>query len=684
MTEETAGTEEALAPRVGPLRPGLVVLVAFFVIGFMLYGISLNAPPQFDDIHVLNELEAGIFWQINRPPRRALSAASLILSHKMHGTEVFGYHLVNVLLHVLAATGIYALGMQLFRGDRARAGAIAAGVVFLVHPLATQAVTYMCQRYTCMTAMFVIWSLVAYARARKAACLSAQTGGSFPVGWLALSLTFTVAAMFCKEFAVAIPFIVVAMEILFFRDGTPWKRRLACLAPVLATVVIVPVVYMGFTTDVGVHSDPKGFLPLPDWGGGRIPRLVYLLTQWKVILGVYFRLMAVPWGQSIDHGFVPVHELSVGVVAAGLVLTAIFVGGLCLWRRAPVVTLGILIIFLGLGPTSTFVPNTEFVAEHRAYLSIGGFALVMGWLIASLPGRSWIVVLALYGSTLSVLTINRNRLWNDDLLLWQDAVEKAPAIPRPAYAVGNIFLRLGDPAKAEAYYRKALAIRPTYVPALNNLGVSLEGQGRYRDALLAYRDVVLHEPGNLDTIYNMGRLFLQLGEVSKARVATEQLLSRAPGHVGGRLTMAQIHERQGQALDAKDCYSRVLQSKASAEQKLVAGVRLGRILEREKSDAAALSAYDQVKSFAPHDAGLKLARGRVLRRLGRWQEAIVELTEGMALASPEKSRAYLLELIRVDVGRGKTEAARKRYHDALTDGLPPDPELTELLGKPSP
>jgi hypothetical protein len=302
----------------------------------------------------------------NRLPARPLPYLSFAIDHALWGTRPFGYHITNLVVHVIAALALFDLvRLTLLSprlrgrwGDRAVPLAMVIAMIWAVHPLQTQAVTYVYQRIESMTGMFCLVSLTAFARA-------ASSG--WPRRLLVGSITAAAAAMASKENAVVLPLLILAYDWFFVTDGpgpdTPsawsrclWSRRGYYLL-LVATWGILGLVLL---------SQQRRYQEFQELQHSPVS---YLLTQSEVILH-YLRLVVLPIGQRFDYGSWPVAGSlrdvwpSFSAVAALVVATVV---GTAL--RRPWAWLGVM-FFLVLAPTSSIMPVEAVANEHRMYLAL--------------------------------------------------------------------------------------------------------------------------------------------------------------------------------------------------------------------------------------------------------------------------------------------------------------------------
>jgi hypothetical protein len=294
-----------------------VVLLSVFVA--VLYVNTLDVPFQFDDGLNITEnpyikdlgyftgessLESfsreGAFW------RRHLGYLSFALNYSVHGLDVRGYHVVNTAIHIVCTLLVYMLVLFVFRhggmagrgleDDRASLAAFFAALIFAVHPVQTQSVTYIVQRLASMAAMFSLASLNLYAWGRTA------KNGAGRWAMLVAAALMAACAMKTKENAFVVPLLAVALETVFFSGPVtvffsgPVRKRAAYLLPVLLTLAIVPAM---FVMSVGVSVDG---LEEATRVRAETGRTVYLMTQARVLV-TYLRLFMFPVNQNLDYDY---------------------------------------------------------------------------------------------------------------------------------------------------------------------------------------------------------------------------------------------------------------------------------------------------------------------------------------------------------------------------------------------
>jgi tetratricopeptide (TPR) repeat protein len=456
-------SKSAHQSRVNPALGFAAVLVG---LGFLIYSNTFHSSFHFDDQFAvvdnaaIRDLNLKTIWGTFNT--RFLAGVSLAANYAWGRLEVFGYHLFNVAVHVLASFLVYLLAGFIFGTPglkdkpiffHRRTAAFFAAAVFLTHPLQTEAVAYIWQRCTSMVAVFYLLSLVCYVRARLRAS---------PL-FYCFSLAAALAAMFCKENAFTLPLAVGLYEGCFFGKSRESKREaLIRILPFVLIAGLVPLTLLREHEITGILMRPKHFGDITSAVSGEvIARADFILTEFKVAC-VYIRLFFFPAGQNLDHDISIAHSFTEPAVAVSfLLMTLLLAAGVCLWRRHRVISFCIFWFFLTLS-LEWVVPQEDVLFEHRLYLPMAGFALFLSYWIYSwiAPQRSrWAMGLAcLVIAVYSFLTYHRNFVWKDDLSLWGDAVRKSPYKARPYWNRGVAYKQRAELGHALADFDKALEI----------------------------------------------------------------------------------------------------------------------------------------------------------------------------------------------------------------------------------
>jgi hypothetical protein len=524
-------------------------LVVILLLGGVVYSNALTGAFQFDDKITIVENATIKSLSALWPPvdNRWLGLLTFALNYQIGGLDTFGYHLVNVLIHLLAALAVYTLvtltqRTPYFTGIENKSPIsawlpFACALLFVSHPLQTQAVTYIVQRFASLAALFFLLSLICY--------VSARLKGGWQFCWYGGAGILAIAALATKENTVVLPLVALLYD-LFFICGFSgaaayWRQRRRWLAG--GAVLLLSITAM-------LHA--KHDL-LRVWDKLRatndISRHDYLMTQFRVIV-TYLRLLFVPTGQTLDH-FIPVYStLSAPTVAASLALIVLLVALAC-WltvltsRQTSLLRLvpfGIFWFFVTLSIESGVIPIIDVMFEHRLYLPGLGIMLAVaasvlyGWDRCGYGKRfrstPLVILLVAIVTLFSYATWQRNKVWQNEITLWSDVIAKKPDNPRGYNMVGSYYLTRVRPFEALPYFRKALAVDPAYAEARSNLGSALIQSGQLdeglNELLITARTNRFDEVDMGILYYLIGKAFYAKGMFDKAVQSLDQSLYYAP------------------------------------------------------------------------------------------------------------------------------------------------------------
>ncbi len=362
--------------------------------------------------------------------------------HRFFGANPQGYHAVSLLLHSLVVVALFLCLLQWFSDEFL---AFSTALIFSLHPLQTQAVNYIWAGSVLLMAGFGLTSLLVVRRYPRLA-------------WILLQLSIwsrTEGVLF------ALPLILLR------RDRWKWPAFLAGLN----TALFVRSVYIYHPRDVA-WTHPEA--------------LRYWLDQLVAFWG-YVRFMVWPVGLSIDHDFG-----SPGIVlilASALGLLGLLAFGLWIRGRRPILALGLFGGALFFLPTS-LIPNSDVFNETRAYLPLAGAALLFGWFLSRQRRVVRVSVLLLAVGAMLPVTLYRNQVWKDDVLLWMDAVAKSPEKGRAHYNLGVAIVKRGDLERAKAEFETAARLNPLDDLSYAALGYCAELQGELPEAKALYGKAV--------------------------------------------------------------------------------------------------------------------------------------------------------------------------------------------------
>lgn len=617
----------------------LIHAIFVIAVGTAVYANTFAVPFFFDDFPYLksNPLirdfgffldpekiqKLGIYFDVrNNFLLRPVAYFTFALNYAFHGLDTWGYHLFNLLVHLGNGLLVYLLSLLTLRtpaveGEKAdsdkrmahthRYLPLFGALLFIGHPLQTQAVTYIIQRFTSLCAFLVLGSLTLYVIARLSPRKSVQLTGYL------LSLAACVLAMLSKESAFVVPVIIAMYEFIFFTGKT--GTRVVRLIPFLLTMTIIPLNLMNLPSienldqaeAIGDAINLVNFRGRSSWD--------YLMTQFGVITR-YLKLLLLPTNQNFDYDYpLQTDFLKPAVLLPLTLLGALIVGGIWLLvlarrRNRPesglhaMAAFGIFWFFVTQAVESSVVPIDDLIFEHRAYLPSVGFFLAALAGAASLYGsrrngasmfssRTAVVVLTLAVLAYAVAGYFRNSLWTDKITFWRDVVSKSPNKARPHVRLGLALLEepfrnrsflnqmksfvdfsaLGIPLpglalspasqeqvdEAVSVLRTAVRIRPKSVGAHVNLGDALMLQGNFDGAASEFKIAQGLAPSNYLPYLSHGSLHEFREDYENARSSYREAIRIAPNAHAPRAALAALYAKEGKKIAALKEYEIVWQ-----------------------------------------------------------------------------------------------------------------------------
>jgi hypothetical protein len=583
----------------------LTEIALIILAGAVVYANSLHVQFVLDDYAGISFHGPREFLQIllHGGSRRVVDL-TIALNYHMHGLQVVGYHLVNLVVHLSAALTLYFLLVSSLTAlrqtfpdqspDEIETGFIdrfvplAVALLFVLHPLQTQAVTYIIQRYTSLATLFYLLSALFFIRAR----LTFERSGThmYPILLGGLSLLAAFLAFGSKQTATTLPLMLLTLEITLFR-GRLLNRRFYIAGGALALLATGVLLTTWHDRPL---DDAFAILNNATAEDRYVGRTTYFLTQVRVV-ATYLRLLCLPLGQSLFYDY-PVYKtlFSLPVIAALTLHISLIAAAVLLFRKSGrnlrtgsyrqgelqrLAALGVAWFYIAMIVESSIFPITDIIFEHRVYLPSVGFFL------ATATGTAYLVrnrkvawaLLVTVSLALGGLTIARNNLWRDTLTLWQYTVRKAPnrylavanlagvylernrpdlAVPAYVRAIElnpglhiSVQMRLGEALQRLHLYDGRFTIGREYFRAVqpggsggqdfgnfgkqggvlfNNLGLAYEHLGKVDLAKKAYRDALWANPDYELAWYNLGMLAKQAGDGGLAVKALMELKRLSP------------------------------------------------------------------------------------------------------------------------------------------------------------
>ncbi len=629
-----------------PLVHGALIIILCLA----AYSNTFHVPFQFDDPRSISEVPfVRDMRQFPNPltQQRAVGFFTFALNYWFHGTHVVGYHIVNLAIHIMNALLVYALiilsfqtpvlkGAQLTK--HAKPIALFSALLFAGHPIQTQAVTYIAQRFTSLATLFFLLSLVAYIWSRIGD--TGKPSNYRPLIWYGVSFLASVLAMKTKEIAFTLPVVIALYEFLFLEGAV--KKRILLLLPLLLTMSIIPMTLLGTARPLGEMLGDIGEVTRLQT---TVPRGEYFITEFTVIV-TYLRLLFFPVNQNLDYDY-PLFEsfFSPEVLFSFLVLSLILGTGVYLVyrdRRSPgagrFMAFGIFWFFITLSVESSVIPIADLIFEHRLYLPSVGFFLTctiaLFWgaqrLRARWAGAQQAVVIALAAAAIvsAGLAYTRNIVWKSEVSLWEDVIRKSPLKARGYNGLGLAYFNKSRYDKAIEAFGKAIELHPAYGVAFNNIGNSYYREGLYDRAIEAQTEAITLEPNNAIFYDNRGLSYSGIGAYDRAVEDFSKAIKLDPSYAKSYHNLGFVYHSKGMYSQAIEEYTRAIAldpGNAVFRSNRGSAYAANAEYERAIEDQTAAIALDPALAAAYN------ARGTVYGLQGRYDEAIADFTRAIFL-----------------------------------------------------
>ena len=530
-----------------------------------VYFNSLKGTFQFDDLPLIQSQWVADLDAFDRQVRfsafenRPVVLWTYALNNTLGKNRVFGFHLFNLAVHIgvtllifftISRTQYLTAGKDfswrnepLLSASRASGFPLATALLFALHPLNTDSVSYISSRSTLLATFFYLLALYLFT------CLFSRKNKipQFNLRWV-LCITILISAYMSiasKLIGATLPFLMGLWYLGFIvstqkpqfaeKFSQPkWVAGLFLLAGAsFAGAYIVTDSWLFIAKDQGLELY------------GRMP---YFLVQIKVIVFYYLKLFLFPFNLNVDSGLpfsTPASDPF--IFLAGLVIIGIFfvaTRGRNLW-----VAIGFIWFFITLAPTSSIIPLNDLAVEHRTYLPMTlGLCMIVGW-----GARTWRCLMLLVLLPMFALgTATRNNDWISEISLWKDSAQKNPKSTRTHNNLGKAYFEKGDLALAAHHLEKSVAIIPHFIDTQYNIK-SAENFLKRREKVTDQKsaNIFIHSKSIrllaelVEPHYNLASVYLDQGRLDDAEKEYLKTLALRPGHFSSRIGLSSVYNRQG-------------------------------------------------------------------------------------------------------------------------------------------
>ncbi|NPD45545.1 MULTISPECIES: tetratricopeptide repeat protein [unclassified Lentimicrobium] len=521
------------------ITPLMISIIA--VLGFLIYSNTYHATFHFDDfffiknndtIKKLSTFLSLDYW--SNIYQRPLSSFTFAINYWLHDFSLFGYHFVNIVMHILTSISVYFLSILLLQNTKqfsnqnqsiSRAIALFTALLFLSHPIQTQSVNYIVQRMTLMAGLFFILACISYFKAR----IHYFHGGikkSWPYYLLTLILFY--ASSFSKQNGFVLPLLLLLMEIVFIRkpNGEMAKKTIYSLSALYTIIGLVVL-----TIDI-----------LPQETND-ITRFEYLATQTKVVFN-YIYLLILPINQNFDpyiivsNSFLGTYELIATIGHLGIMTLGILV-----FKKNKLITFGIFWFYITLLVESSIIPIRDVMFEHRLYLPSFGYYFIFTTLLfpLSLQKTSKTNTILIFSTIIlifSMMSYNRNKVWQNEFSLWYDVTTNPPVKSRPYRYLGVEYIRMQKYNEALNALDEALKRDPSRWQEHNNKSTIYQIKKNYPAAIKELNICIDIEPNKEEFYIDRASLYLKINKSDECKSDLQRAVSINPKNVKAHFNLA--------------------------------------------------------------------------------------------------------------------------------------------------
>ncbi len=526
----------------------VVVPAIIVTVTAIAYSNSFDCSFQLDDNHVVkNNPRIESFDHFTKlstwkrlPFNRSFAYLTVAANYAIHGYDVWGYHFVNLLIHIIAAIAAFFIILKLFDAPFICGKydlnfrvlvALFSSLLFALHPVQTQAVTYITQRMASLAAMFYFLAMLSYISGRLN--YIAGNSGKSSVQFILCMLAFAFGA-YSKATIYTLPLTLVCVELLFFRDerGLVNKRYVQALLGVLLIFSILFLTLKGFPRQKS-ELDP----------------FQYFFTQLNVIV-TYLRMSVLPYGLRLFYQYpVSFSPFELRTMLSGVIIISLIISATVSRKKYPLISFGIFFYFITQIIESSFFPLKYVIFEYRIYPALLGYGVIVSFIIykfVNLNTSYKIAALSLIVLTYGFFTYQRNFDWKDPLTLWTDNAAKEPTNPEPYNHAGSFYLLEGNYKNALTYFNKSITLDSTYAEPYSHKSALLAKSGKPLDAIAFGKKAVNFEPDNPLFRNNLGYAYKVANDMIRSKNEFKAAIEIEPDYDQAWENLSVIYQNIGQ------------------------------------------------------------------------------------------------------------------------------------------
>jgi len=466
---------------------------------------------------------------------RPMQTISYMVDYTFWKMNPFGYRLTSMILHIGVGLAVFGFIFVLFNSNLL---ALLTASLYVVHPIHTEAVSYVAGRADPLSSVFMLLSLICYIKGVEKPKLR----------WIIpMTLSF-ICAILSRENALFLPFLALVYH-LSFRKRIQWTSFIIMLVTAGTYIILRVTEVLG---QMGLQEPVKTSI------AQRIPGFF-------VAMASYMKLLIVPFDLHMEYGR-PLFKMSnpqavIGMlIVMGLVATAVY-----LRKRNVLISFGIVWFLAGIMPVANiFVVVNAYMAEHWLYLPSIGIFLIMAYALTKAYQfkalrAPMIVVSAGLVIFYSYLTIQQNKTWLNQVAFYERLTRYAPGSGRLFSDLGAAYFEVGRKEDAIKAIKRAIKLRPNYYAAYSNLGTAYANVGKIDEAIKSFKRAIEIRPDYHTALFNLANIYKDTGKVKESIELYERVTQINNEMPNAYNNLAIAYSRTGQKEKAVETYRRAIE-----------------------------------------------------------------------------------------------------------------------------
>jgi len=563
--------------------------------GLIAFSGTLHSPFHYDDVHAIVEnphiKDLSKFQEkvgIQNIFNRSVLLLSFAINQHFGEFEVFGYHLVNILIHILTSILWFFLIKEFLLIESIKKISFKKNLplicssIHLLNPLNIQAVTYISSRSSLLATFFYVLAFYILVHIKKPI-----KGIISKVNFLILVFFFLIILFLgfaTKEIVASFPL----MAIVYIWLSTAKQNRKS-LVPQIASILFILIGFLAYR----YLQQGNLFSLKADPTSEETHRLLYLLSQIRVVVGYYFLKLLAPFSLNFEPDIILYKSWFHWEWFISL-LVLLSAGVAVFKQNSILIKFGAAWLCITLLPTSSFIPLKQLATEHRAYLPSLGFSLILGCIFLNIKIQRFMpqILFIIFLLLISLLTLNRSLDFRSEISLWEDTSKKSPHKALVQNNLATAYMGANQLEKAKVALNKALSIDPLQIESHVNLGhiasrkknwkVAIEKfdlgialgtkradtfyysgfarniLGKYEEAIPYFKNAITIKPFNADYHFDLGNSYQKLNQFDDALFHFRKALQINPNYYKAHNNIGTIFWSIGELDKAKFEFEKVL------------------------------------------------------------------------------------------------------------------------------